>query len=335
MNLIFLCAAKDRPIGGIKVIHQIASIADRLLIPQGGSAFICHPNHPSFRVTWFDTNVRYRPVRFGLRLRPKPGLTRIRLGTFDPRQDIVVIPELWVRKYAAQLAAMRVPYVILVQAGYFIGKGDAADLRASYSAAQAIWCVSDDTADCVRMAYPAAAAKVRRFHVAVDAARFRPLKKENWIAYLPSKMPRHAQLLRLFADPHLPPGWQWKPIGGLSEPAVADLLGRSRIFVALAELEGFGLPPLEAAFAGNEVIGYHAQGGREFWQAAPFTAVAQGDIPLLARTLVNTAERLSQTPYSTGIVTDALATLKARYSEAGLIDDLAALTNELKAETSG
>lgn len=333
MNLIFLCAAKDRPTGGIKVIHQMASIADKLLRPKGGGAFICHPNHPSFSVTWFQTSVRYRAARFAPRLRPKPGFTRIRAGTFDPEQDIVVIPELWVRKYASQLRALGVPYVILVQAGYFIGKGDAADLRASYAASHAIWCVSEDTADCVRMAYPAAAAKVRRFHVAVDAARFRPLAKENWISYLPGKMPRHAQLMRLFADPHLPSGWQWKPVTGLSEPAMAELLGRSRIFVALAELEGFGLPPLEAAFAGNEVIGYHAQGGREFWQGPPFTAIAQGEIPLLARTLIDTAERLSRTPDTAAQVSDGLSILKARYSETALTDDLDALTKELSAET--
>lgn len=333
MNLIFFCAAKNRPIGGIKVIHQMAEISDRLLAPQGGGAFVCHPNHPSFRVTWFDTNVRYRPARFGLRLRPKPSLTRIRVGTFDPRQDVVVLPELSVRKYAAQLAKIGVPYVILVQAGYFIGKGDAAELRACYSAAKAIWCVSEDTADCVRMAYPAAAAKVRRFHVAVDANRFRPLDKEDWIAYLPGKMQRHAQLMRLFADPHLPPGWQWKPVSGLSEPAIAELMGRSRIFVALAELEGFGLPPLEAAFAGNEVIGYHAQGGREFWQGPPFTAVAQGDIPLLARTIISTAKRLTQSKDTTSPNADSLAVFKARYSESALTNDLAALTAELVVQT--
>ena len=332
MNLIFLCAAEDRPIGGIKVIHQMASIADKLLRPNGDGAFICHPNHPSFRVTWFETSVRYRSARFAPRLRPKPGFTRIRAGTFDPRRDIVIIPELWVRKYATQLAAMGVPYVILVQAGYFIGKGDADNLRTGYAAAQAIWCVSEDTADCVRMAYPTVAAKVRRFHVAVDESRFHPLEKENWIAYLPGKMPRHAQLLRLFANPHLPSGWQWKPVGGLNEPAMADLLGRSRIFVALAELEGFGLPPLEAAFAGNVVIGYHAQGGREFWQGTPFYAVAQGDIPLLARTLIDTAERLSQTPDTKVQLSDGLAILKARYSETALTADLDALMKELKAE---
>lgn len=297
MNLIFLCAAKDRPIGGIKVIHQLAGLADDMLAPEGGGAFICHPNRPSFRVSWFPARVRYRKARFRPTLRPKPGLTRIPKGCFDPAQDIVVLPELWVRKYALQLAALGVPYVILVQAGYFIGKGNPAELPRAYAGARAIWCVSDDTLDCVRLAYPEAAPLCRRFHVAVAADRFRPIApKRNWIAYIPGKMPRHAELLRLFATPHLPPGWEWRPIEGLSEDDMATLLGQSRIFVALAELEGFGLPPIEAALAGNIVIGHHAQGGREYWHPPIFTHVPQGDIPTLARKVAELAHQLEKFP---------------------------------------
>lgn len=321
MNLIFLCAAKDKPVGGIKVIHQLAETADDLLAPAGGGAFICHPNRPGFRVTWFDARVRYRPARFGLRLRPKPGFSRIRAGCFDPATDVVVLPELWVRKYALQLAMLGVPYIILVQAGYFIGKGDRAELRRAYAAARAVWCVSDDTMDCVRLAYPEAAGHLHRFHVAVDATRFRPLEpKRNWITYIPGKLPRHADLLRLFADAHLPPGWEWKPLQGLTEAEMAETLGRSRIFVALAELEGFGLPPLEAALAGNLVIGHHAQGGREFWHPPAFTEIPQGDIPLLARTLAETARTLP--PHADDAQRRSLATT---YSRPTMQADLARL----------
>jgi hypothetical protein len=235
MNLIFLCAAKNKPVGGIKVIHQLAETADGILSPQGGGAYLCHPNRPNFRTTWFTHKVRYRSARFGLRLRPKIGFSSIPRGCFDPTQDVVVLPELWVRKYALQLQALGVPYIILVQAGYFIGKGNPTDLRLAYAAASAVWCVSDDTMECVRLAYPEASDRLHRFHVAVVADRFRPLTpKENWITYIPGKMPRHAELLRLFADPHLPPGWQWKPLHGLTETEMAETLGRSRIFVALA-----------------------------------------------------------------------------------------------------
>jgi hypothetical protein len=332
MNLIFLCAAKDKPVGGIKVIHQLAETADRLLLRVGGGAFICHPNRPSFRVTWFPAKVRYRAARFGLRLHPKPGLSRIPSRCFDPISDVVVIPELWVRKYALQLKALAVPYVILVQAGYFIGKGVRADLRQAYAAARAIWCVSEDTMDCVRLAYPGASRNLRRFHVAVDTNRFRPLEpKQDWITYIPGKMPRHAELLRLFADPHLPPGWEWKPLQGLSEAEMAETLGRSQIFVSLLELEGFGLPPLEAAFAGNTVIGYHGQGGREYWNGPPFTATPQGDIALLAREVVNAASNCSaDAERLRGSAASYLEALRDRYSRRQLEEDVDALIADLR-----
>lgn len=330
MNLVFLCAAKDRPIGGIKVIHQMAAAANAILAPEGGGAFICHPNHPFFRISWFKANVRYRRAIFSPRLRPKPGLTKIRSGLFDPRSDIVVLPELWVRKYALQLKALGVPYVILVQAGYFIGKGEPESLRRAYGAAHAIWCVSDDTVDCVRLAYPDAAERVHRFHVSVDADRFRPiLPKQNWITYLPSKMPRHAELLRLFAGPHLPPGWEWKPLAGLSESAFAEMIGQSKIFVALAELEGFGLPPIEAALAGNVVLGYHGQGGREYWDSPVFTDVRQGDLPRLARAVVELAQRLSQGPSDEFIATTQRGQLAQRYAPSAMARDISSLTNIL------
>ncbi len=331
MNLVFLCAAKDRPVGGIKVIHQLAEAADAILAAKGGGAFICHPNRPGFKISWFDAHVRYRAARFRLQFHPKVGITRIPPRCFSSEEDIVVLPELWARKYAGQLALLGVPYVILVQAGYFIGKGNAKELRQAYAQARAVWCVSDDTLDCVCQAFPEARPHTRRFHVAVDKARFQPLTKRNWISYIPGKLPRHAELLRLFADPHLPAGWEWKPLVGLSEAAMAETLGQSRIFVALAEMEGFGLPPLEAAFAGNQVIGYHAQGGREYWSAPMFTTIAHGDIVALAQALVDCAIGMDASPSKDAppAALKQAESLKATYSFSAVHAELSGLLHEL------
>jgi hypothetical protein len=53
-----------------------------------------------------------------------------------PRRQMVVIPELWARKYGAQLADMGVSYAIYVQNGYYITKGRPADLDRAYQSAQ-------------------------------------------------------------------------------------------------------------------------------------------------------------------------------------------------------
>ena len=33
-----------------------------------------------------------------------------------------------------------------------------------------------------------------------------------------------------------------------------------------SNLEGLGLPPLETTIAGNKVIGYTGEGGKEYWK---------------------------------------------------------------------
>lgn len=49
----------------------------------------------------------------------------------------------------------------------------------------------------------------------------------------------------------------------------------SRIFLSFSDLEGLGLPPIEAALCGNYVIGYHGGGGREYWRAPTLSRLTQ------------------------------------------------------------
>lgn len=279
MNLIFLCPAQKKVMGGVKAIYRLAELAHELLQPMGSNAMVCHPNQPRFRSSWFESTVQHRAARLGWRWVGKPSKSKIKPGTFDAKQDVVVIPELWVRKYGTQLLEQGVPYVILVQGGYLISKGDRPDLSKAYAGAKAVWCVSEDTLNCVVQAFPQAAVHTQRFHLPINAQHFKPaLKKKNWITYMPRKMSRHIELIRFFVADKLPPGWEWKPIQNLNETEVAHVLSESKIFLATGELEGFGLPPLEAAFAGNWVIGYHGQGGKEYWHKPIFTEINSGDI---------------------------------------------------------
>jgi hypothetical protein len=43
-------------------------------------------------------------------------------------------------------------------------------------------------------------------------------------------------------------------------------------------MEGLGIPPIEAAIAGNKVIGYHGRGGLEYWRKPIFTEIQHGNI---------------------------------------------------------
>ena len=45
-----------------------------------------------------------------------------------------------------------------------------------------------------------------------------------------------------------------------------NYLSKSKIFLSFSNLEGIGIPPIEAALAGNKVIGYTGGGGIEYWK---------------------------------------------------------------------
>ena len=52
----------------------------------------------------------------------------------------------------------------------------------------------------------------------------------------------------------------------------------SEIFLSFSNLEGIGIPPVEAALSGNKVIGYTGGGGIEYWKEPIFTKIENGEI---------------------------------------------------------
>ena len=61
-------------------------------------------------------------------------------------------------------------------------------------------------------------------------------------------------------------------------PGTGIKLKKSKMFLSFSFLEGLGMPPLEAAIAGNKVIGYTGEGGKEYWRKPIFTEIHNGDI---------------------------------------------------------
>ena len=64
----------------------------------------------------------------------------------------------------------------------------------------------------------------------------------------------------------------------LNEKQIFYNLSRSKIFLSFSNMEGLGIPPIEAAIAGNKVIGYHGRGGLEYWRKPIFTEIQHGNI---------------------------------------------------------
>lgn len=292
MKLIWLCHPIRKPVGGVKVIYRQAELTNQILQPLGHSSVVMHPNTWFFKVKWFKTDVTVERRWFNLRWVDKPSMSGID-GCFDPQQELVILPELWARKYGDQLARQGVRYAIYVQNGYYISKGNPSTLKTAYTGARCILTISEDASRCVAMAFPGTEDRIMRVHYSVDAERFSPHQpKENLITYMPRKLADHSSKVLFFLRNHLPAHWRIQAIDGLNEVGVADLLQRSKIFMSFSHFEGCPLPPLEAALSGNQVIGYTGQGGKEYWGGGVFEEIESGDVVGFAQAVIRKVNEL-------------------------------------------
>lgn len=313
MQLIWLCPPIKKAVGGVKVIYRQAELAHQMVAPFGHRSVVMHPNTVWFRAKWFESTVEVERRFFNWRWVGKPSLSRID-GCFNPKTDMVVVPELWARKYGDQLAKMTVPYAIYVQGGYLINKGAPEVLNSAYAGARCILTISEDTRRCVEMAFPEVSDKILRVHCSIDAQRFIPqIKKENLITFMPRKLADHSSKVLFFLRNHLPSHWRIQPIDGLNEAGVSELLQRSKIFMSFSLFEGFGLPPLEAALSGNQVVGYTGQGAKEYWVPEIFQAIEPGDVVTFAEVILRKIEQLDALD-SFPIHADSIQMLSNRYS---------------------
>lgn len=259
LRIVYLLPTINTPIGGNKVSYRHIETVRGLGVPC--CAF--HAEKPGSTFTWFPHAVE-----------------SLKCGHFDPRRDFLVFSEVWAALAAKFCIPAALRYAIFVQNGYlahFTAGFDREVVQDAYRHADIVLSISDDTTAVTRLLYPFLEERqLMRLTLSVPGI-FRPTAKEPLITYMPRKLTEHAQRVCLFLEQRLPRPWRLQAIDRLSEEQVAATLARSSIFLSFSELEGYGLPPLEAALAGNLVVGYTGQGGREFFAPPIFRAVENGD----------------------------------------------------------
>jgi hypothetical protein len=332
MNLIFFCPVKKRPVGGIKVIYRLSEVVSTILRPKGGGSLILHPNRPFFRALWFRSGIQFRRAIFGLKWSGTLSFSNIK-NAFDPKKDIVVLPETWVHKYASQLHEFGIRYVIFVQNGYLMSKGRREEVSAGYRNATLIVTVSTDCTRCVQDAFGISSEKITRLNLFVDSRKFTTApRKEKIITYMPRKLGDHFEILKFFIGDRISNDWKFFPIDGCSEDEVARLLGRSQIFLSFSNREGLGLPPIEAAMAGNYVIGYTGEGGREFWDLPVFTEIHHGDFLFFAEALISLTKKIEKSEAPCPLA--HCSRLIKKFSEESQMQDILTMISKLELETS-
>ena len=198
---------------------------------------------------------------------------------FDKKKDFVILPEIFAHLANELLTKKKVEYAIFVQNGYSINStNDEQNLFKAYKNAKFILTGSRDTYDCVKLKFPELKTKILKVSYSLDLGEINFNKKSNIITYTSRKLPQHSNLVISYLKPYLPKRWILKNLNNLSYEKYLSILKKSKIFLSFSSLEGLGLPPVEAALAGNHVIGYTGEGGNEYWREPLFSKVNSGEI---------------------------------------------------------
>ena len=167
---------------------------------------------------------------------------------------------------------------------------------------------------------------------AIDRRIFRPGNKDKIITYMPRKMMQHSVRVVSALQSLLPEGWSIQVIDKMTESQVADALSKSIIFLAFSEFEGLPVPPVEAALCGNIVIGYHGQGGKEYWRHPNFINVDQGDIRGFVEAALLTVEKVDAGRLPLDDINSGMSVLAEHFSDAkeiGFLTELAVRAESL------
>lgn len=289
-----ICPDWDHPSGGIRKQYRAVDV----LNGAGVAAAIVH-RRPGFACSWFEHRTRIVAA------------DEVVVGA----GDVIAVPEIYGPSILDLPAG--IPQVIFNQNAYLTldslvadGPGAAAPYVDNPDLA-AVVVVSDQNADLLRFAL--GDLPTRRIRHALDpAVHFPPAAPpRRRIAYMPRRRSHAAaQVLRLLELRGALAGWEVVEIDGLTEPEVADALRASRIFLSLSELEGFGLPPLEALACGCLVVGFDGFAGREFFRPPFAVAVEDGDVVAFARAVEEAIRRCDRDPAAV----DAACEAGSRYA---------------------
>jgi hypothetical protein len=259
LRIIYLLTSNNSPIGGNKVSYRGIDI----IANEGVPCFAFHPAKPGFKFTWFANDVK-----------------SLKSGHFNPRTDFLVFPEMWAAIASKFCVPAGLRYAIFVQNGYLahISAGFTQEVvEQAYRHADLVLSISEDTTEMISLVYPfVPREKIVRIIPSVPTI-FSPGTKERLITYMPRKLRPHSERMAIYLQNVLPRDWRLQAIDQLDEGGVAALLGRSSVFLSFSEIEGYGLPPIEAAVAGNVVVGYTGQGAWEFFVRPAFREVPNGN----------------------------------------------------------
>ena len=291
-NIIFLVSGEKKPAGGNKIIYQFSNYINSLTGFTSSIVFIKKKKSKkwidSINKKFFKKNINIKNWQFqDIDVEKNPFVewsgTKVNIKKnllFHKKKDHIILPEIYAHFAADFLIKKKISYSIFVQNGYAIfPTNDIKKLHFSYQHSKFILTCSKDIRSCIRIVFPSFKKKIIKIINSVNSkSLLTKIKKENLISFMPRKLSKHSELVINFLRNHLPKGWRIISIENMNEKNVFNIFKKSKIFLSFSELEGLGLPPIEAALAGNKVIGYTGEGGCEYWKKPIFEEIKNGEI---------------------------------------------------------
>lgn len=305
-RIFYLCPDSPDSSGGVRVIYRHVDVLNGL----GFDAAVVHRRR-GYRAHWFDNDTTIAAAS----------------DIVATTADLLVVPEL----YGAHLGRLgNGPRLILFNQGAYhtfdgMSLGDAAAVRTA--PVEAVLTVSEDSLRLLRSVFEET--PVHHVRSVLEGQVFHPPADpgdRRRIGYVTTRrvLERH-NLLRILEARGRLAGWERVAIEGLSEHQVAEAMRRCAIFLSFSALEGFGLPPAEAMACGSYVVGFHGQGGQEYFDPAYCRPVADADLLTFTQAVEECAAAYDRDPeqFSQAGLRASRAVLE-RYSLAGLREDLLA-----------
>ena len=276
-RIVYGAPPSNTPAGGVKVIYKHSELLNKMGVESG----VWHPGADDFKCSWFNSEIK-----------------NISTKELNPAKDIIILPEIWASVYAKTFKEIGFEYAIYVQNAYYanfnLDATNKNNIKESYQNAKFIMSISKDTSQFLRDIFLIDESKIILQRYSIDNNIFKPGNKEKIITYMPRKMEQHSSRVISLLHNELPYGWKIESINNKSEDEVARELSKSIIFLAFSEFEGLPVPPVEAAMAGNIVIGYHGQGGKEYWNNSTFIEINQGDIQNFIKKTINEIQNIDK-----------------------------------------
>ena len=298
-NIIFLTHAEKNPSGGAKYIYRYSEIINQI---KNFSSEVLHIKKK--RTSKYKNSInkilnlkkditsgwQYKDVTYTKNFKYNWFDHKVKIKqnfNFDKKNDFIILPEIFAHIADELLIKNKINYAILVQNGYVIDStNDEKKLLKVYKNAKFILSSSGDTSECIKLKFPKLKLKILKVSYCINFGKVNFDLKKNMITYSSRKLPHHSNLVILYLKPHLPKKWTLQNLHNLSNKEFMTLIKRSKIFLSFSYLEGLGLPPVEAALAGNQVIGYTGEGGNEYLKRPLFTKINSGEINKFVKTTI-------------------------------------------------